>query len=98
MSKESKPRDRWSQVFTAAADTDTPTPKPPKTPTPSVPPPRVHRGSSSKFHATRDTLPVITVPVKNRYLAAPVNTYLVRLSAARSTKLNQPDSASPIPA
>jgi hypothetical protein len=36
--------------------TDTPTPKPPKTPTLSVPPPRVRRGSSPRFHATRDTL------------------------------------------
>ena len=35
--------------------TDTPTPKP-QTPKLSVPPPRVHRGSSPKFHATRDML------------------------------------------
>ena len=33
---------------------DTPTPKPPATPNLSVPPPRVHYGSSPKFHATRE--------------------------------------------
>jgi transposase-like protein len=35
---------------------DTHTPRPPGTPKLSVRPPRVHRGSSPKFHATRDML------------------------------------------
>ena len=40
--------------------TDTPTPKPTPTPKLSVPPPRVHHGSSPKFHETRDMLqPVV---------------------------------------
>jgi hypothetical protein len=38
--------------------TDTPSPRPSKTSTLSAPPPKIHRGSSPKFHATRDTLDV----------------------------------------
>jgi putative transposase len=39
----------------------TPAPTRPRTPKPSAPPPRVHRGSSPKFHETRDTFSVIVV-------------------------------------
>jgi hypothetical protein len=37
--------------------------KPLKTPKLSVPPPKIHRGSSSKFHATRDVLLVAAFAV-----------------------------------